>query len=68
MGIIATLNQDVKRLSFSFGGVAGLLPGGKAAQQRRNARETIAEQDERRTGAGFFCWSGTVGNNPRALF
>ncbi len=51
-----------------LGRVTGLLPGGESAQQRGDADELVLEQDERRTGAGFFRWSGAVGDNPGVFY
>lgn len=50
--------------SLRLGRISGLLPGGESAQQGGDAGESVLEQGERRTGAGFFRWSGAVGDNP----
>ncbi len=47
--------------------VPGLLPGGETAQQGGDADESVLQQGERRTGAGFLRRSGAVGDNPVVL-
>lgn len=52
------------RLRAGFHWITGFFPGSITTQNRSNLLETVVQQNARRTGARFFGWSGTVGNDP----
>jgi len=47
-----------------FEWIACVDPGFKAAKDGIDAGVTVVQEDERRTGACVFVWSGAVGDDP----
>ncbi len=63
--IISVNMAAANRLRFTLIRVTSFRPGNQTAKKRFDIGKTQFMQDLRRTGAGFFAWSGAIRNDLR---